>query len=254
MFKRNKDFEKINLLETDLGTAVKNKVKDDSAGNLIFLGAVGLAVLIAGGIYLTRFVKNKGIEKDIKSTKAFNESSETAKKLELQTKLIGIRDQVNQYYDKMNNSYDAFLSQPVINGEKFLIAQDIASKTAEKYDTEVSVKHSGFSEGSMSLDITSYAENDEESEEKKMKMVQEFPSELIMQLLSVKDSKNQSVFGSATYPGYEVKEVEVKEDEDPEEKRDQVTLSVDVKFNGRKSAYHPEETEEATESETQAAE
>jgi hypothetical protein len=106
----------------------------------------------------------------------------------------------------------------------------------------------------MTLNITSYAENDEESEEKKVKMVQEFPSELIMQLLDVKDSKNQSVFGSATYPGYQVREAEVQEDEDPEDKRDEVTLSINVKFNGRKSAYHPEETEEATESETQAAE
>jgi type IV pilus assembly protein PilM len=254
MFKRNKDFEKINLLETDLGTAVKNKIKDDSAGNLIFIGAVGLAVLIAGGVYLTRFVKNKGIEKDIKSTREFNESSETAKKLELQTKLLGIRDQVNLYNEKMTNSYDAYQSLPVINGEKIDSLTSITNDTAKQFDVNAYTVHSGYTEGALSLRIVSESENLKDDEKLK-KMVQEFPSEYIMSILSKKDSKNNSIFGSATYAGYQVELVKPGEGKEAKDVKDKVTFGVDVKLNGRKSAYVPVETEsEETQTETQAAE
>ncbi len=254
MFKRNKDFEKINLLETDLGTAVKNKIKDDSAGNLIFIGAVGLAVLIAGGIYLARFVKNKGIEKDITSTRDFNESPETAKKLQLQEKLLGIRDQVNIYQEKMNNSYTAFLSQPVINGEKFEAIDSLTNEAAKKFDVDAYTTYSGFSNGELSFSIVSQSEN-QKDDEKLKKMIQEFPSEYVMSVLAKKDSKNNPIFGSATYAGYKVEETEPGEGKSPEDVKDRVTFGVNVKMNGRKSAYVPvEETPEQTETETQAAE
>lgn len=60
MFKRNKETEKINLLETDLGTAVKNKIKDDSSGNLILIGALAASLIIVGAVFGVSAIKNKG--------------------------------------------------------------------------------------------------------------------------------------------------------------------------------------------------
>ena len=149
----------------------------------------------------------------------------------------------------MNNSYDAFLSQPVINGEKFESLTAITDAAREDYNIGAITVHGDYSDGQMSLNVIAESEMDEEE---KKKMIQEFPSTLIMKLLEQKDSNNKPIFGSATYGGYKVEEAEAEEGEDPEKLKDKVTFDTTVKLNGRKSAYVP--VEEATEPETQAAE
>lgn len=119
MFKRSKETEKINLLETDLGTAVKNKIKDDSSGNLILLVSLCASLLITGGIFGYNFVKNKGIEKDIEEVQDFINSPETDAKLKHLEFLEQKQVAVEAYAQKMNNAHDAYYSQPVINGEKY---------------------------------------------------------------------------------------------------------------------------------------
>ena len=244
MFKRNKDTEKINLLETDLGTAVKNKIKDDSAGNLIFIAAVGLAVVVAGGWYAARAIKAKNIKDDIKSTEDFINSPTTLQQLDTQKRLVTVKDQVQTYKDSMDNLYSAYLSQPVINGSKFDTLKEITEKTAEKYGIKKGYIEytSGYSNGVIQLNF----KVDAEEKDDKYKMVQEFPSELINSILARTGSDGKPIYGSATYAGYKVDEAQVTDKDDPKAKeaKDQVTFDVTVKLNSRKSAYVPEDQAE----------
>ena len=97
MFKRNKDTEKINLLETDLGSIVRSKVKNDNSGNIVLLGALAAAVLIVGGMYAGFTLKNKSIEKDINEAQDFIDSPTTKQKLDNITALEFKRDQAIAY-------------------------------------------------------------------------------------------------------------------------------------------------------------
>ncbi len=158
MFKRSKETEKINLLETDLGTAVKNKIKDDSSGNLILLGALCASLLITGGIFGYNFIKNKGIEKDIEEVQDFINSPETDAKLKHLEFLEQKQVAVEAYAQKMNNAHDAYYSQPVINGEKYdlLMATMGIILSDEKYKDYVMI-------GSAEKDDNKKEENKEET-------------------------------------------------------------------------------------------
>ena len=245
MFKRNKDTEKINLLETDLGTAVKNRIKDDSAGNLIFIGAIGLAVVVAGGWYASRAIKAKHVKDDVKSTEKFINSEDTKQKLTLQKQLLTVKDQVQGYYDQMNNTYDAYLSQPVIDGPKFESLLEVAKSTGEQFGIESGiVAHKGFSKGQIELDLTVDAEMIEDNP----KMAQEFPAEYVKNLLEAKDANGNTIFGAATYSGYKVDIVDDKKKEENPDAKDKAKFSVKVKMNSRQSAYNPDaDTEDTTE-------
>jgi len=242
MFKRNKDIEKINLLETDLGTAVKNKIKDDSAGNLIFIGAVALSLIIAGGWYAARAIKSKNIKDDIKKTETFINSAETQHQLDVQKRLVEVKTLVDTYKTNMDNLYAAYLSQPVINGAKFDAIHDILEDTAKDFKIEHGiVEYDGYSDGTINLDITV----DTEELDGKPKMAQEFPAECITNLLAYKlDKSPTEMIGSATYAGYSVEATE-KAKEGEKEGKDQTVFSVTIKLNGRQSAYVPEEEESA---------
>ena len=65
MFKRNRESEKINLLETELGTVIKNKVRGDNAGYGLMLGLIVGAAAIVGGIWGVMALKDNGINNDI---------------------------------------------------------------------------------------------------------------------------------------------------------------------------------------------
>ena len=240
MFKRNKDIEKINLLETDLGTAVKNKIKDDSAGNLIFIGAVGLAVLVAGGWYVARAIKAKGIKDDIKSTEEFISSPATLQQLQTQERLLGVRDQVQTYKDSMDSLYSAYLSRPVIRGSKFDAIMEVAEDTGKTFDIKngLVTYEGGFTDGVINLSLRV----DAEEKDGKYKMIEEFPSEFVENILAKTDKDGKKIFGQATYSGYKIEAGQPKEGQDPKSVKDQVEFSIAVSVNSRQSAYVPEET------------
>jgi len=244
MFKRNKDIEKINLLETDFSSAVKNKIKDDSSGNLIFAGCVILAALLAGGAWGIQSIRNKSVKNDIEEVEDFINSPKTQQQLALQKKLLNLKETVKSYHDKMDNSYTAYLSQPVITGEKFDSLHKIISKTAEKYGIENgSVTYSGYSGGQISFNIVVDAEETEDKEkkdEKIQKMAQEFPAQCIENILAYQGSDGKLIYGSATYSGYSVTPANNKDDKDA---KDQVAFGVTVELNGRQSAYKAENAE-----------
>ena len=61
----------INLLETDLGTTIKNKVRDDNAGNYAIIGALVGSIAIAGVAYAVQSIRNKSVENEITEIEEF---------------------------------------------------------------------------------------------------------------------------------------------------------------------------------------
>ncbi len=255
MFKRSKEIEKINLLETDLGTAVKNKIKDDSSGNLILLGALVISLLATGGIFGASFIKNKNIEKDIKEVQEFISSPDTEAKLNHLVYLEGKQTQVEAYAHKMNNAHDAYYSQPVINGEKYELLrstmEEILKKdkykeliewNAEKTEgtgtdqkkTRIAptIIYGDYNEGALSIEFDIPLKD---SKDAKKKMTQDFPREFVREVESLEEYRN------VEYGGYSIEKGAVEENKanpagEKEKEPDRVKLSVTVYLEGEESA------------------
>ena len=138
MFKRNKDTEKINLLETELGAAIKRaggssaSSANNQAGFITLLGCVVGAAVIAGGAWLVLNVMNNNVVSDIEEVQSFIDDPATKAKLEYRDRLLGIQENVNAYNTKIVNARDAFYSQPVINGDKYETIQAVLDATADE--------------------------------------------------------------------------------------------------------------------------
>ena len=119
MFKRNKETEKINLLEIDGGVVAKAKAASGGNYTAAMLAVVAGTAIIVGGIWGGLAIHDKGIENKIVSYQADIDSPETAKKLQLHTRLLDMKTKVDNYSVIINNANDALKSQPVILGEKY---------------------------------------------------------------------------------------------------------------------------------------
>lgn len=236
MFKRNKDTEKINLLETDLGTAVKlaasGKSSNENAGYGIMLGCILGSAVIAGGLFGWRFLVNRGLEKDINEIQTYLDSKEVADQLAHRDKLIGMKKTVQEYAVRMENSHDAYYSQPVIDGDKFDTIQAVLDKTAEDLELDPDkcfISTPSYANGTLTFNVTAAGSDD---------YFQKLPSLFIDNLVSDENKEeNKEYYYRATYTGYTV--VEKKEDEGASEDKT-VNFSVVVAMEGRESAYHPE--------------
>lgn len=244
MFKRNKESEKINLLETDLGTVVKNKIKNDSSGNLVLAIAVFGSVLIAGGVWAVQAARAKSISNDIEEVREFNESKDTQDQLKHQEKLLLLRDQVEAYNTRIVNAHDAYFSQPVINGDKINSLKTLAEELSaeEKYDIKGGwIKWAGYENGVLNFNITCDATDD---------FVQKFPAEYVDKIFDLGEGADK-YFGGITYSSYTVSPKTESENEEEansgDKDKDQLSFDVSVHLNSRESAYTPETTTETEE-------
>ena len=267
MFKRSKETEKINLLETDLGTAVKNKIKDDSSGNLILLVSLCASLLITGGIFGYNFVKNKGIEKDIEEVQDFINSPETDDKLKHLEFLEQKQVAVEAYAQKMNNAHDAYYSQPVINGEKYdllkatmgIILSDKKYKdyvmigSAEKDDNkkeenkeEVTrvplIIYHEYTEGALNVEFEIPMKDLDEKAVKegkiKERMTQDFPREYVNAIEALPEFRNVE-YNGYTYEKGAVDSDAAVDPANPNKKvkePDLIKFSITVHLEGEESA------------------
>ncbi|NLT09025.1 MAG: pilus assembly protein PilM [Ruminococcus sp.] len=241
MFKRNKDTEKINLLETDLGAIVRSKVKNDNSGNIVLLGALAAALLIVGGTYLGFHLKNKSVEKDITEAQDFIDSPSTKAKLDNITALELKKDQAIAYQTQVQNARAAYDSQPVIRGRKFDILRETAKDVWKKVygeDANGVIQYHGFQNGIINFDLYLDVVDLEKSKD----YARKFPAEYVDALLQLKEDNGRptfrrSEFRSATlYPGYNI-EKGVKDPEHPErEAKDQLHMTLNLEVNGETSA------------------
>ena len=255
MFKRNKDTEKINLLETELGAAIKQRVSggSESAGTGIMIGAIAVSLLAVLGTWGVMSAVDAGIKSDINEIQEFLDSPDTQKKLEHHARLLAIKEKVDAYSVVVNNAHDAFYSQPVIIGDKYDALQTVLEKTAEDVGIDkAKIIAPTYSEGIFGFSVL--ADGSEE-------MVQKLPAQYVADLLDESVEENGGFFENAAYSGYAVV---ITEDEtvssgegDEATTRtvaggETVTFTISVSLKGRESAYHPEATDDAAEGETAA--
>ena len=249
MFKRNKEIEKINLLETDLGTAVKNKIKNDSSGNLILVGLLVLAGAFAAGSFIVQKARLSSVQKEVKEVQEFINSTDTKNKLTHHAELLDEKAKVEAFYNSMNNAYAAYRSQPVITGEKFDVLRETLNKAGveETKKKDVKLKEKNFPDKGLTYDngIISLEIQCEASES----MAQEYPTYAVRALLKAKTEKGTTpIFGAATYAGYTVEEPKLKEGQTARpEDEDVLKYNITLQLNGRESAYVAPETEESAE-------
>ncbi|MDE5765073.1 MAG: pilus assembly protein PilM [Ruminococcus sp.] len=258
MFKRNKDTEKINLLETEISAAIKKagagaKAQDSNAGLGLMLGLVVGAAVIVGGIWGGMSVYNSSIEGDIDEIQQYLDSKEVKDQLDHRERLLSMRDTVNAYNTTVVNSHDAFFSQPVVDGDKYDTIQAVLDATASELNLkDCYISLPSYSNGTFTFNVTAAGSKD---------YVQKLPSLFVDNLLDEENSDNKGYYGAASYSGYTVvitsEERTVGEGEDartvkgPEEET--VTFSTAVALNGRESAYHPTEKDKDDSSEEEAA-
>lgn len=251
MFKRNKETEKINLLETD--TVNNNRIKSDGTYKYLLLGvtaACAAAVGIAWGV-LTGI--NSGIQSDIDDLQAKINSPETAAQLKLFDNLTTMEAEVEAYLTSITNLSDAFDSQPVILGDKYDILDKIVKEVAESLEPKVekarvvNPQYEGNGMISFSVQCTGVDSP-----------TQKLPADFVKSLLE----NEKGYFVDVDYSNYSVSEVEEqKQTTDPAtgqttvtgtgKKISTVNFSVTVTMKGNKSIYNPEKAnEEKTDTET----
>lgn len=236
MFKRDKEKEKLNLLDSDFSSAVRNRGGNENAGNIFMLVAVAVSAVLVGGIWGGLTIKDNGIQDDIQVCQDFIDSPQTASKINYLTRLEGIKEKVDAYNVSMTNAHDAFYSQPVINGDKYDLIESILTDTATELDvTGIKILSPyEYTDGVLSFtvqyDEAPYA-------------YQELPALFVSRILEEEDFENVS------YGGYGVSEIQISSGVDgaePETKRI-IKFEMQVKLAGEQSAYHPVEEEETAE-------
>jgi len=244
MFKRNRESEKINLLETELGTVIKNKVRGDNAGYGLMLGLIVGAAAIVGGIWGVMALKDNSINNDIEEIQEFIDSPDTAKKLAHRDKLIAMKEKVSDYNTKILNAYDAFYSQPVVDGDKYDTLQAVLDKTAEELEVkEAKILHPAYANG-----VFTFAVEYEQPDEKKL--IEDVPAQFIMNLTDKNFKENKGYYANAAYSGYNVTvqtESQGEGDDASSEEKTIVSFNVSTAINGRESAYHPSNEDSAEE-------
>lgn len=242
MFKRNKEIEKINLLETDGMTAIKNKVKSEGGSSAVMLAVLAACALGVGGTYGYFVLKDNKINNQIEEYEADINSPETAKKLALHDKLVNMKAKVDNYMVIINNAHDAFKSQPVVLGKKYDMLDDVVSKVAEeKGVTNVQIVSPQYSNGTFTFSVVGDAVGE---------FTQELPASFVEALLKETD------VAKVSYSNYSVEEQsgesmvteEGTEIAGPTEKKVKFELTVNI--NGEENAYHA--PEEKTEQEEEA--
>lgn len=218
MFKRNKDTERINLLETD--TVNNNRIKSDSSYYVLLIGSIVASAAIVFGAWLFLKIKDEGYKKE---TKVFTEKQSS----DLCTKLKAQIDELNEkqtavrtYLDGVTDAYLAYTSRPYPTKDTFdKIEQAIHDSITGTLKTQIDeldefedlrdkkkddegvdwsvlyeIENITYADGNYNVSLTTRGQDD--------LPFQEVPAKLIQ------DIRALSFVNSVPYSGYSVKEEE----------------------------------------------
>ena len=144
MFKRTKETERINLLETD--TVNNNKIKSDSSYYVMLIAAIAASLLLVVGAWLYLNIKNNGY---VKKKTEFEEKQncELSKSLTDQiTKLETTQNSVKTYLDGVTDAYNQYLSRPYPTLKTFTLIEDTIHEAVVTNMKDVIEKDDEFEE------------------------------------------------------------------------------------------------------------
>lgn len=226
MFKRNKEIEKINLLETESATIMKSKMKAEGNGLAIMTLILIASGLIVGGIWAGLYLKDVKIRNNIEETQELIDSPKTKADLELYEKLLVMTEKVNRYNVMIENVHDAYNSKPIVLGEKYDKIEEVITKTAEELKiSEAKIKNPQYSDGEFVFEVECDAV-DEAS--------QKYPAQLVENLLK------EDMIIAVSYSNYTVAE---DQDKDTGVEKEVVRFTLSLQIKGEESAYTAPETE-----------
>ncbi|MBQ8921654.1 MAG: pilus assembly protein PilM [Oscillospiraceae bacterium] len=197
MFKRNKDTERINLLETD--TVNNNKIKSDSSYFALLGVCAAVSLVICAGTWFFLKMKDDKAKDDIQ---LINEKSASAyaKSLDAQIdKLTQTQDAVTTYHDGVLDAYQAYVSRPKPTKAQYEEIEKTIKDTVKsvlKIDNDDDLKEAleittlNYSDGIYIISLESNVEPD--------LPVPTLPTELIKALRALPDVSN------IQYNGYSV--------------------------------------------------
>ncbi len=249
MFKRNRENERINLLDTEFGNTIKKAASGGNYGNLVLLACLAGAVLIGGGAMAVTGIRDKVITNQIEDIDEYINSDSTQRDLKHQADLVELRKKVDEYNTRITNAHDAFYSQPVITGDKYDAIEEVMKKTEEDVKTKsgaptdfARIYSPQYNSGMMSFDVVCSGTK---------KFAQEFPAQFVKNLKDENFAENKKYFIETGYTGYSVsfdQPVDKDAQIDPNAE-ETVKFHVDLALKGRESAYKPEAEDTAEDAE-----
>lgn len=260
LFKRNKDTEKVNLLESG-GTAsiINDKIKSDSSFKVIMIGTLVASIVIMGGI--TAVVKgiNAGIKSDIKAQEDYMSDPQTIADLEKYDNRNLMLENVRNYKSMAYQADNAYKSKAVLNKEAVDKIDSILAAVNEELDSEAFIDNIAYKDGAFAMVIA----DDHADDLNELDGVPKLPA-LFAQKLA-----EDGYFAGVTYEGYSVSEesteikgastVEIDEEtgeevviegESAEITGQRIEFELTVHLNGGDAELEEEVDETETETET----
>lgn len=258
MFKRNKDTERINLLETD--TVNNNKIRSDSSYFMLLGVSLLAAVAVVFAAWLVLTIQNNGVQKDIDTINAKKES-QLAADLDAQLAMLTEKQTaVNTYVDGVTDAYNAFVSRPKPTSAQYAEIEDTIKSAAmdslgigeDEINDALTFTKMDYAGGIFTVEF--------EMDREETNPMVEMPTKLIEALRALKDVQK------VEYNGYSISSVSVdaeegapiydedgnqvgtEETEGPTEK-ERVKMSLSINMKGGDLDMSQYQSDESTEEE-----
>jgi type IV pilus assembly protein PilM len=205
MFKRNKDTERINLLETD--TVNNNKIKSDSSYFMLLGICAAASLLICAGTWFFLKLKDDKVQDDIQLIND-KSASDYAASLDAQIdKLTVTQDAVTVYHDGVLDAYQAYVSRPkpskaqfeeIENTIKGTVSKVLKIEDEEKLKDAYKILSMNYTDGAYVVDLEADADPDLPAPT--------LPAEIIKALRGLSD------VSELTYSGFDIADKAKEED------------------------------------------
>lgn len=208
MFKRNKETERINLLETD--TVNNNRIRSDSSYVMLLILTIVISIAICAVVWLVLTIKNASVVSEKETIEAKQECQLT-KDLNAQINMLTEKNKaVTSYLDGVTGAYQAFLSRPYPLAEKYeLIENTIHNTIKSVFGDEVGADPTADHTEFYTIDNISYA-NGVYSLNLVMKG-EDLPLNVLPSKI-IEDLRSKSEIYYVAYNGYSMQEIKEEDD------------------------------------------
>ena len=208
MFKRNKENERINLLETD--TVNNNRIRSDSSYVMLLILSIVISIAICAVVWLVLTIKNASVVSE-KETIEAKQNCQLTKDLNAQINMLTEKNKaVTSYLDGVTGAYQAFLSRPYPLAEKYeLIENTIHNTIKSVFGDEVGADPTADHTEFYTIDNISYA-NGVYSLNLVMKG-EDLPLNVLPSKI-IEDLRSKSEIYYVAYNGYSMQEIKEEDD------------------------------------------